>query len=371
MDLAETPSAPTGLDRIGTRTVRRADPRLTIALAAAGCALVVLGAVVVGGDGLPAGDGGGSQLPGVLLCLGVVAGGFALLVRERSGPLATAGAVASTLGVPPLLFFVTFDESSFPPYSTVAILAVSTVAWGVSWAFGPGRGRPLYLGAAAAGLWTTILELTEEVFTFPFGLFGSFAPGVASGPQFGPTFPDDPVIGGPLGPGFDDPTFGGSSTFGFEPSIPDLTVIGLLSLAFGAGYLLLARSWDRSGRAGASTPVTAVALVALFVGVQSLGDDLDTAGTGLVAIVVGGAVAAHGASVGRRATTWLGAAGAGLGVMAIVGELSDEATPGGLLLIAAGCGVVAAAEALRRAMDEPDEMGDLGPSTDSAPSLTL
>jgi hypothetical protein len=332
MSDAPAPAQAPALDRLGPRTRRRAEPRLTIALAAAGCALVVLGALVIGGDGLIGDDGDGSRLPGIVASLAVVAAGFAVLASIRSGPLATAGAVASTLGVPPLLFFLTFDEDSFPPYSTEVILIVSTVVWVLAWAVGPGRGRPLYLGAAALGLWLTVLQLTEEVFTFPFGIFGGFESTTT-------TFSEDP-----------------SGGFGFGPELPDPTVIGALSLAFGGAYLWLARRWDRTGHAGSATPLTVAAVVALIAAVPFLSEDLETAGSGLLAMALGTAVAAHGASVGRRGTTWLGAAGAAIGVLLVVTEITDEPTPGGALLILAGSGVVAAAEALRRATDEPDEL---------------
>lgn len=318
------------LGRLEPRLSRRAEPRLTIALAAAGCALVVLGTITVGGDRL-ADDGGdfASRLPGLGLSLAVVVAGFVLLVQQRTGPLATAGSVASTLAVPPLLFFLTFDENSFPPYSTEVILIVSTLVWLGAWFFGPGRGRPLYLGAAAIGLWFTVLQVVEEVFTTPFALFEPFRGGFTGEDEFG---------------------------FGFEPELPDPTIVGLLSLIFGAGYLVLGRQWDRHGRVGAATPLMAPALLALAAGVASLGDDLETAGTGILAMIVGTAVAAVGASVRRRATTWVGAAGAAFGALLVVTEITDEPTPGGLLLIAVGIAVVVAAEALRRAIAETDEL---------------
>lgn len=318
------------LERLGPRAARRPLPRLTIALAAAGCALAVVGALVVGGDRLGGDEGDdGSQLPGILLTAAVVAVGFALLARARTGPLATAGAVAAALGVPPLLFFLTFDEGSFPPYSTDTILFVSTAVWAVSFAAGPGRGRPLFLGAAAIGLWMAILQATESVFDFPFGLFDLAAARA-----------------------LDDTGFETE----FEPDTPDLRNIGILSLAFAAAYLVLARRWDRRGFAGAATPLTAAALVIIPVGLLTLANELEALGTGLLTTVVGAAVAAHGASVGRRATTWLGAVGVAFGVLTVVGELVEEATPGGLVLMAVGAGLVVAADAIRRATGEPDEV---------------
>jgi hypothetical protein len=306
------------------RLEQRAEPRVTIAVAAAGCALAVTGTLLISGDGLD-GDGGGSQVPGVLLSLAVTVAGFVLLARQRSGPLATAGSVASTLGVPPLVFFVTFDEGAFPPYSTEAILFLSTAVWAVAWAAGPGRGRPLYLGAAAIGLWTLVLQLTEEVFTSPFAFFV-------------------PV------------SFDETGDLGFDRDIPDPMTIGVLSIAFGAGYLLAARAMDRRGKAGGATPLTAAGIVCLAVGIPFLADELEAAGAGFVALVAGTLVAVHGASVGRRATTWLGAAGAAQGIVAIVGDAVEEPTPAGAVLIAFGAAGILLAEWWRRATGEPDEL---------------
>lgn len=318
------------LDRLGEHAARRATPRVSVALGAAGCALVVLGVIVVSGDNL--GDGGGDtgRLPGVLLSLAIAAGGFVLRARFRSGPVATSGTVAAASGIPMLLFFLTFDDGDLPPYSTETILYVSTVAWALAYAVGPGRGRPLFLGAACVGLWMSVLQAAEDVFTSPFGLLEPFI--VRS------SFPVED----------------GSSQF--SPVLPDPMAIGGISLLLGAGYLLLARWCDRRGYRGTATPLTFAALVTLPVGVAFMADELEPVGAGILGVIVGFYVAAHGASVGRRATTWLGAAGVAWSLVAIVTDLVDEATPGGFVLMLLGLGVIGAAEALRRASDEPDEL---------------
>lgn len=320
----------TFLGRLGPRALARATPRLTVAVAAAGCALVVLGALVVGGDGLASGEDG-SRYPGLLLSAGVLVGGYVVLARfPGGGPLTTAGTVAAALAVPPLLFFLTFDEDGFPPYSTDVILLVSTLVWAGSYLAGPGRGRPFFLGAAAVGLWFAVLQLAEEAFDAPFLFLERFGPVVSSD-----------------GTGFES-GFGG----------PDPSAIGGISLAFGAGYLLAARALDRRGYAGVATPVTAAALFALPFGILFLGEDLEALGSGALGAAVGFVVAAHGASVDRRGTTWLGAAGVAFGLLTIVADLVDEATPGGITLMVVGAGVVVGAEALRRATDEAPEHGE-------------
>lgn len=306
-----------------------------MALAAAGCALAVLGAVIIGGDGLGGGgDGDGSRIPGLLLCAGVVVAGYVLLAREGAGgPLATAGTVAAVLGVPPLLFFLSFDADGFPPYSTDMILMGSTIVWALSWAAGPARSRPFFLGAAAFGLWASILQATEGLFDAPFGAV--------------------PVLG-PLGgaTGFGDPTIGGE--FGF-PGAPDPTTVGFLTLAIAAAYLVLARRWDRARLAGAATPLTFVGLLLIPNGISSLAPDLEALGTGLVTAVIGLALVLHGASVRRRGTTWFGGLAVAIGLVIIVLDTLDEATPAGTALIVVGAGVIVGAEALRRAIDEPPE----------------
>ena len=302
-------------------------PRLTIVLAAAGCALAVFGAVIVGGDGL-GGDGDGSKVPGILLAAGVVVVGFVLLSRFPVGPLGTAGTVAAALGVPPLLFFLTFDENGFPPYSTDTILFTSTGAWIVSYLVGPGRGRAFFLGAAAVGLWLSVVELTEDVFDFPFLALNI------------------------IGAGFAEPGFDG----GFGGDTPDPTTIGMLSLGFAAVYLALAQRWDRTGFSGAATPLTAAALLATPVGVLALAEDLEATGTGVLTAAIGVAFAAVGSASARRATAWIGGAAVAIGVLVVVGDAVDEPTPGGLTLMVVGAALVVAAEMLRRSTDEPDEV---------------
>ena len=326
------------LDRLGPRALARPAPRASIALAAAGCALVVLGSLLVGGDGL--GDDGGSRWPGLVLSALVVVAGHLLLRQQLAGgPLATAGTVAAALAVPPLLFFLTFDGDDFPPYSSEAILFVSTAAWAASYLAGPGRGRPFFLGAAAIGLWMAILQATEDLFDTPFNFLGLAAESAGASAGLG-----------------DEPT-----GFGFGFDAPDPSTIGGLSLAFGAAYLLAARALDRRGRAGVATPLTFAGLVVLPVAVVFLADEVEAVGAGLLGMAIGTVVALHGASVARRGTTWWGAAGAAAGLLAVVGDLVDEPTPGGLALMVAGGAAVVASEALRRASAEPPEVSDLGP----------
>ncbi|MGE0796459.1 MAG: hypothetical protein AB7O29_14095 [Acidimicrobiia bacterium] len=316
---------------LGTRSRRRAEPRLAVAVAGAGCALAVLGGLVISGDN-SGGDGGFNRAPGTILSALVVAAGFAVLTRFRTGALGAAGTVASTLGIPPLLVFLTVDTDRLPPYNTEAILYVSTLAWLAAWAVGPGRGRPFYLGAALIGVWLSVLQLVEGLFDAPFDAVASVAEDV------GP-------LGGPTG-GFD----------GVSSSGPDPSTIGILSLVVGVAFVVIGRILDRSGRVGTATPFAFAAFPTLTVGILSLAPDLETAGTGLLVLVVGAALAYHGATVGRRATTWAGGAATALGAAVFMVDMTDDATIGGLLWLAAGLALVAAGHAASVMLGETDEL---------------
>ena len=323
----------TFLDSLGARGLRRAEPRASIAVAGAGCALAILGVLIVAGDTGSSGDDF-NKAPGILLSALVVAAGFLTLNMVRVGALATAGTVAAALGVPPLMFFLTFDEGGFPPYSTDGILVVSTLIWLGAYVIGPSRGRPFFLGAGLIGAWLTVLQLTEDVFDFPFGLLGGFAQ------SFEPAFEDD----------------FGSGSFGPTFDTPDPTTMGLLSLGFGALYLVMARRLDTTHHHGVATPFALATLPSLLVGTVLLGDELEQAGTGLLLILVGAALTHHGSTLGRRATAWVGAAATAIGAAVFLSDMTDDATIAGMLFLAGGIGLVAAGHAVATARREPDEM---------------
>ncbi len=337
------PRSTSFLDSLGDRGLRRAEPRTSIALAGAGCALGILGVLIVAGD-TGVGDGGDfNRVPGLLLSALVVAGGYFVLAQARRGAVATGGTVAAALGIPPFMVFLTLNEDTFPPYSTQGILIVSTVAWLASYLIGPGRGRPFFLGAGLLGLWLTALEVVEGVFTAPFGLMGEFFGTSASG------FDDS---------GFDDSgsVIDGGSDFSLT-EVPDAATIGILSMVFGLVFVLVGRRLDKGGHHGAATPFALAALPCLFVGVLGLAPDLEAAGSGLLMIVIGLALAYHGASIWRRTTTWIGGAVTAGGLGLFLGDMAgDDATVGGMLFIAGGIGLVFAAHAIAVAIKEPDEM---------------
>jgi hypothetical protein len=319
------------LDSLGPRGRRRAEPRTSISIAGAGCALAVLGVLTVAGDS-GASDGDFNKVPGIILSALLVGAGFFALSAVRHGAVATAGTVAAVLGVPALMFFLTFDQNGVPPYSTDGILIVSTIVWLGAYGVGPGRGRPFFLAAGLIGFWFTVLQLTEKVFEAPFGILGGFAAGFSSS------------------------TGSDSSLNGPSFHLPDPTNIGVLSLGLGVAYLLVCRWLDKEGHRGAATPFAVATLPTLVVGAAAMIDDLEQAGTGLLVLLIGAGLAFHGASLGRRATAWLGGTATAVGAAVFLADMTDDATIGGMLFIAGGIGLVAAGHAIAATLAEPDEM---------------
>lgn len=285
------------LDQLGPRARRRPSPRVGVTLAAAGSALVVLGALVESGNRLAESSDGGdpNRWPGVLLCALVIGAGYALIAKFRHGPLATAGVAASAVAVPPLLFFLTLDARGTEPFSIDAVLGVSFLAWALSYAFGPSRGRGFYLGAALIALWLFVLEQTEGVLSLPFRLI----------------------------PAALQDAFGSESSALSRLSTPNTTNLGAISLLFAGAYLVMAVTSDRRQRSGLGTPFAFVGLITLYAGVSLLASDLQEIGTGMAFIVTGVGGAIVGALGERRGSTWAGGTFAFLGAVVIAAKLAD------------------------------------------------
>ncbi len=260
---------------MGAWAGRRAEPRLWISLAGAGCALAVAGVVIISGDAQVGEDGlsDGSRLPGIVLCLAVAAVGYALLHWFAEAPAATAGVTAIALAVPPFFYFLTFDADGAPPWSAEAILALSAVVWLVSYVMGPARGRPLLLGAGLVAVVLLAFQFMEQPIST--GFEATFV-------DESPFTPEDPFPGEEPFP---------EDEFTTQGDEPDPTTLGIISLVFGGAYLVAARLLDRRGFAGTATPFVVASLAAIPAGIAFLGDDLEAAGAGATAIVAGLAVA--------------------------------------------------------------------------------
>jgi hypothetical protein len=335
------------LARLGAWAGRRAEPRLWISLAGAGCAIAVTGVVIISGDAQVSEEGfsDGSRLPGIILCLVVAAGGYALLRWFAETPAATAGVTAIALAVPPFFYFLTFDADGTPPWSAEGILALSALVWLVSYVMGPARGRPLLLGAGLVAVVLLAFQFVEE--------------------PFSAGFEETTVDESPFATA--DP-FTGDDEFTGQDDEPDPTTLGIISLVFGAAYLVAARLLDRRGFAGTATPFVAASLAAIPAGIAFLGEDLEAAGAGAAAIVAGLLVAWLGARSGRRASTVIGAGGVALGIVLIIADAMQESSPTsiGIALLVAGGAVALGAQLLHMQTGESPQMAP-GPSVFGRP----
>jgi hypothetical protein len=340
------------LARLGAWAGRRAEPRLWISLAGAGCALAVAGVVIISGDAQAGEDGlsDGSRVPGIILCLVVAAVGYALLHWFAETPAATAGVTAIALAVPPFFYFLTFDADGAPPWSAEAILALSAVVWLVSYVIGPARGRPLLLGAGLVAVVLLAFQFMEEPFST--GFETTFV-------DESPFAPEEPFPG-------EEPFTG--DEFTTQGDEPDPTTLGIISLVFGSAYLVAARLLDRRGFAGTATPFVVASLAAIPAGIAFLGEDLEAAGAGAAAIVAGLVVALLGARSGRRASTVIGAGGVALGIVLIIADAMEESSPMsiGIALVIAGGSVALAAQLLHVQTGESPQMTP-GPSVFGRP----
>jgi hypothetical protein len=336
------------LGRLGAWATRRAEPRLWISLAGAGCALAVAGVVTISGDAQVGEDGfsDGTRLPGIIMCLVVAAAGYVLLHWFPESPAATAGVTAIALAVPPFFYFLTFDADSVPPWSAEGILALSALVWLVSYIVGPARGRPLLVGAGLVAVVLLVFQLVEEPFSA--GFDESFV-------DEAPFAPDDPLPG-------DEPFPGGQSVTG-ESSEPDPTTLGIISLVFGVAYLVCARLLDRRGFAGTATPFVVASLAAIAAGISLLGEDIEAAGAGAASVVAGLVVAWFGARSGRRGSTVIGAAGVALGIVLIIADAMQESSPTriGVALLIVGAAVALGAQVMHLQTGETPQMKP-GPS---------
>jgi hypothetical protein len=96
--------------------------------------------------------------------------------------------------------------------------------------------------------------------------------------------------------------------------------------------------------------------------VIGLSSDLDASVTGLLLVAIGLPLAYHGATVWRRATTWIGGGTAAFGLAVFLADMAgDDATIGGMLFIAGGIAMVFAGHAFAAAVREPDEMAVTAP----------
>lgn len=329
------------------RAAARPAPRLGVTLAGVGVGMMVMGALIWPGEEVGGGGDGGRWL-GMGLSAALVAAGYGLLLRWGSGPLGTAGVAATTLGVPLLLGFATFDFDDVVdenedlaitlPFQLDVIVLVSIVAWMASYLFVPGaRGHNFYLAASTFVLWLYVLDKIEPgaagyLLSLPFG-FVFFFLFLDSGTQ-----------------------------------IPDPTAVGVASMMLGAVYYGAAQWLDRAGSRGTGTPFYVTGFLATGVGIAHLSAEIHEVATGLLLLAVSPFLAFLGVHYQRRFTAWIWGFGIGLGLLLVAfGVLEDTETGFGVAAIVLGGVLVAIAHAVSGALGEGDETDPVPPVPTAAP----
>jgi hypothetical protein len=251
---------------------------------------------------------------------------------------------AVVLALPALIVFLTLDVEAREPFSIEAVLAVPAVVWVVSYLVGPGKGRPLLLGAGLVFAWLFALQVVDDPFN----------EGIDPGPVFeAPLGSEDAGV---------EEDFGGDSFE--ETGGTDQATGGIVSLVFGAGYLAAVALLDRRGWRGAGTPFAVAAHAALPIGILLLSSDLEVAGTGVALVIVGLVTSWVGALGARRATTIIGAIETVAGIGLLVGDTMNDSDPSsvGLALVVIGIAIAAGAHLLHLVTGEPPQTRE-GPSS--------
>jgi hypothetical protein len=344
-----SPSGPTGaagfLDRIGWRGERRAAPFLSHALGAGGGALLAIGALVLGGEHS---DDGTSGTVGAILCALLIAAAIVVMLRTP-GPVRSGCVAALVLGVPGLWFFATTLESSSGSLTAFNLLGFASFF--VLFLVPPTRGRGIFLGLALALLWSFVVTEVSGTSNLAEVNFESGTPFESD------SFGDDDFDS------FEDDDFG---TFEDEEDFE--TDSGAISLMFGAAYLAAAWALDRKRLVGLATPFVAVGVIAAVTGAAIVGADSGQIGGGVLALAVGLAIGYVGSrGKDRRASVWIGALTAVIGVTVVIEDLvdlEDSATEFAIFALLVGAGIVVGAAFLSRLLEEPDDEQPEPPRTE-------
>jgi hypothetical protein len=299
------------LDSLGPDARHRPAPRLSVALAGGGGALVALGvtALIFGDSGTR-----GSAFTSALL---ILLGSLAVRLAIKGQPdLASAAVGAGVVGLIMLGAAIVFDDIG-DAWGTFIMGLLFLAAWVL-----PGfRGRPLMLGIGA--------------------LFMVAAVGIG-------TAGDDAGQGEVF------------SELPFSDVVGDQEVVFLLAAA-----LLLGMVWwlDHAGYFGVGTSLVVAGLISAFVGVGQATSNLDDVGAAILITAVGLFVCFVGSHGDRRATTWWGALLATIGVVGFFGSVmtpdSIGSTAGMLLLSGA---VLVAGPAVYRAIRSSQQNAKSSPA---------
>lgn len=262
------------LDSLGPDAVHRPQPDVTIALAGIGGAVAATGLLLIATDITTL--NGVADARAKLTALSILLLGVVYTIRfrvTRQRELRSSAVGAGVVGIFGLAVGIAFTTSS----QTFA-LALLAVLYGAAWVLPGLRGRPLLLGLAALALVTAVSSL-------------------AGGDQV------DVALGVRTNSG----STGQSIAF----------------LLAGASVLAVVLLLDRTGYHGVATSVLVAGLIATVFGAIQVVGNLDSAGGSFLLALVGIVVCIVGTHGARRASVWLGAAIASLGVVAFVVALVE------------------------------------------------
>ncbi len=281
--------APSFLEPYGIALFDRPRPTFHGAVAAAGGALVGIGASGVLGNVLK----DSPRVAAALVALLLAAAGYLVLLRA---PAMFAPAALTMIAPAPAIFAgaVTIRSDTDSPTLT---LLVATVGWVVVWLV-PRTRRSLFLGLALAAGWLTAVSLAANA-----------------------------SIG----------------TGDVTPFLQDHAAWSL-SLVIGVTMLVLGLVFDRRGWSGFATPFIAVGDLAFVSGVLGTVARIDGPGGPLLVVGASLALSFVGDAGGRRLTTWLGAAGVVVGCLALTSQLlnSGDVYKNALVIAVFGAALLAA-----------------------------
>ena len=287
------------------------------AVAAASGAAIVIGIIVLAGDTL---DRTATILLGVVIT--AISYGLGLAGPERSR---AAGLPGALLG-PAMIILAGLGE----PLSGTAQVVVPLLVLGAVWLamfVAPGfTGAPILLVGTLLAAWGALVS----------AIWGG---ALDSGDQFGRS---DPWATGPVvdtGPVPLDLQSASSSTAVF-------TLLAALGCVIAAGVA------DRKGWHVLGTPFVATGVILSFVGlyVAAFAFFGDAEAVAFLTIGVGVALLVVGALGERRGSVWLGAATGLSGLIALLVQMVDSQTGGGIALLVVGTALFAAAPALERSL---------------------
>lgn len=314
----------------------RPQPRLSLALAGAGGAVVAAGlvALIVGDEG-----GRGEGVVAGLLVLAIALG--VRLAARRAPEVMSAGLGAGAVGMVVTVgaAMADVDAATWPALVLAAV-------FGGAWLLPGFQGRPLMLGMAAAFAVIFLVAATAQI-----------TDDSISAEECDRIYNEQGFEGMPEAC-FGDVSSGDPVSALIEG---DTTPEGIVAVLCGAGLMIGVLVLDRRGLRGTATPLIPAGIVSTWAGLGAMVSDLGETGGPALVVMSGLLIGAVGNAGQRRATTWWGAIITVAGTIAFVISVTEPdgaAALGGALLIA-GLVLIAVAAVTtvlrRRTPQEPSE----------------